>query len=151
MWILTMPQKLVLLRQLLMVMYSPADTYYFSLALLLKAAGYHRVIVPSLKKKKHSPLWKKCFTLLSVFSRTLPPKSYLRAQQAMSVLTEPIGAWLHCGSACPDEYSCRVLSSNGFCVSGPDSSTKQDHDWSMSGLRMRLDLLHTSQVINHID
>lgn len=57
---------------------------------------------------------------LSVISQPLPPKTPLRAQKAMTVLTEPIRAWHYCSWMCPDEFflGC-VLSSNGLCVSGP--------------------------------
>lgn len=53
----------------------------------------------------HSPRW---------------PKTPLRAQKGMTVLTEPIRAWHYCSWMCPDEFFLQgcVLSSNGLCVSG---------------------------------
>lgn len=75
-----------------------------------------------------------------VISQPLPPTTPLRAQQAMTVLTEPIQAWHYCSWTCPDEFVRACMPGiNGVCALVAQelgSSWKQDHDrahMSMSG------------------
>lgn len=74
----------------------------------------------TLECKRDSQHTAECF-YPPVISQPLPPKTPLRAQKAMTVLTEPIRAWHYCSWMCPDEFFLQgcVLSSNGLCVSGP--------------------------------